>query len=150
MLKTGGTEYALTRDDPNAEAAFCVRFDAMLIAPAKKGLVLDSVSFDSLKANFIILSASLIPEGDPGIDGMVFCVSFCQRNAEPLQQDWVLGSVMIRMAAHSLMKKKHIYDETLIHKVGWTARVNVTMKSDTVTYYDSSDEDNVLLNKLAI
>ena len=43
------------------------------------------------------------------------------------------------MSVHSLVKKKYVYNKALIHKVGWTARVNVAMKSSTVAYYDSPE-----------
>ena len=62
----------------------------------------------------------------------------------------MLGSAMNIMATHALKKKKYVYDQTMIHKDGWTARIHVPMKSGTVANYESSDEDNIPLNQLAV
>ena len=60
------------------------------------------------------------------------------------------GNTMNSIATHALKKKKSAYDRTIIHKYGWTARIHVPMKSGTVANYESSDEDNVLLNQHAV
>ena len=54
------------------------------------------------------------------------------------------------MATHALKKKKYVYDQTMIHKDGWTARIHAPMKSGTVANYESSHEDNIPLNQLAV
>ena len=149
-LKMSASEYVLTRADCNVQLALIARFDAMPIAPSLKGCVLGNVSSDSLKANFIIHLASLIEGGVPGIHGMNFCVSFLTQNAEPLEEVWVSGSAMDSMATHTLKKKKYVYDETMIHKDEWTARIHVPMKSGTVANYESSDEHNITSNQFAV
>ena len=132
------------------QLALYARFDDMPIASSLKGSVLCNVSSDFLKANFIIHWASLIEGGVLSIHGMIFCVSFLTQNAEPLEEIWVSGSAMNSIASHALKKKKFLYNWTIIHKDGWTARIHVPMKSGTVANYESSDEDNIPLNQLGV
>ena len=149
-LKRSAFEYVLTTDDYSVQHALIARFDAMPIAPSLKGSVIGNVSSEYLKANFIIHSASLIEGRAPGIHGMNFCVSFLTPNAMPLEEVWVSGSAMNTMATHGLKKKKYVYDQTMISKDGWTARILVPMKNDSPVNYESSDEDNTPISQLAV
>ena len=60
------------------------------------------------------------------------------------------GNAMNSMATHGLKKKKYVYDQTMIPKDGWTARILVPMKNGTPVNYESSDKDNTPINQLAV
>ena len=120
----------------------------MPLAPSQKGSLLDSISSDMGKANFIIHSASLIEGGTPDIHGMCFCVTFLSEYAKPLDEKvWVSGTAMNTMITHTYKKKKYIFDETIYHKDGWTCRFYPVMGGQ-ITKYEGSDEDDTPLSEI--
>ena len=145
-LKMHATEYVLTNEHAGVEMNLRARINTMPIAPSLKTTVsvLGTVSRESLNANFIIHSASLIQGCSPDIQGMNFCVSFLSSNAQPMGRVWVSGSAMNSMITHNLKKKKFVYDETIIHKSGWTSRYN------KMSNYEGSDDDDTPISQLKI
>lgn len=105
FLKMKANEYVLTRDDPNAKTTLCDRIKGIPIAPAINKSVFGTISKDRMKEHFIIHLASRVQRGEPGINGLTFCVSFLRKNAETLQQARVSGKAMNQMVTHTLVKK---------------------------------------------
>ena len=149
-LKLDAIEYVLSTNDLNVQERLNKRFSVMPVAPGPKGPVFGNVSAKNLKANFIIHSASLVPGGEPGIQGMNFRVSFLKQNAQVNDPVWVSGSAMNMMATHTHKKRKYVYDKTFFHKDGWTDRMSVPNTVNEMSRYIGSDEDDTPLSKLAM
>ena len=107
-LKLDAIEYVLTTNDCNVQDRLHRRFKDMPVGPGPNGPVIGQVASQNLKANFIIHSASLVPGGEPGIQGMNFRVSFLKQNAQANDPVWVSGTAMNMMATHT-QKKKSMY-----------------------------------------
>ena len=90
------------------------------------GVALDNIHSIQKNANFIIHEACILP-GLPtnSIESMSFCISFLARNGEPnegTKRNWITGDIMASLVSHLNRKMKFVFDETIVHKEGWSTR----------------------------
>ena len=56
------------------------------------------------------------------VESMNYCVTFLDKRAQPLayhSHDWISGKAMNDIITHQNKKKKFVFDETVIFKLGW-------------------------------
>ena len=59
------------------------------------------------------------------VESMNYCLTFLGKHANMIEQKtrmWVTGDVMIELMTHTNIQIKWVFDETIIHKVGWVER----------------------------
>ena len=101
-----------------------------------KYTVVGNVSKQLKNANFIIHEAAEVCGKICGqVESMNYCVTFLDKNANMMNEKtrmWVTGDVMIELITHTNKKIKWVFDETIIHKVGWVERTSTCTLSQEI------------------
>ena len=77
-------------------------------------------------SNFIIHETCLV-KGLPSnqIEGLSFCITFLDKfakNVESASNIWINGDLMTTLISHTNKKIKYVFDQTTVHKEGWSDR----------------------------
>ena len=77
-------------------------------------------------SNFIIHEACLV-NGLPcnQMEGLNFCITFLDKfakNVDSASKIWINGDVMTTLISHTNKKIKYVFDQTTVHKEGWSER----------------------------
>ena len=120
--KSNGYEYLLSIRDPGQEKTLRSRLSSLacpVLSPPPS--YLDTLAKDVYKLNLVVHASSRtgvtpVAQATESFQGQLFCVSFLGADAEPIPHHdhvWISGSAMNAALAHTLVKKKFVFDETI-------------------------------------
>ena len=59
------------------------------------------------------------------MEGLNFCITFLDKfakNVDSASKIWINGDVMTTLISHTNKKIKYVFDQTTVHKEGWSER----------------------------